>query len=100
MSGEVRVGGLGGPPGEIFVGNNSGGRKEELNKTISQKIREENIRAEIEKEREKEIKDKMNKQIISEDDLKMLLLVFGSRGSTTLLEGVIEKKKKEQRSTQ
>ncbi len=63
--------------------------------STAEKIKEENVKAEIEKEKEKELKDKLKKSVINEDDMKVLLLVFGSRGNTTLLDKVIEKMKKQ-----
>lgn len=94
MSEYVRVDGVGGPPNEYYINNKT---YRENNKNISERIKEENVKAEIEREKEKEIKDRLKKSIISEDDLKMLLLVFGSKGDLTLLEQVVEKKKKESR---
>ncbi|MEN2998945.1 MAG: hypothetical protein ABDH28_07945 [Brevinematia bacterium] len=96
MSEQIRIDEFTGYKGGIFTKENY---KEELKKDVSQKIKEENIKAEMEKEKEKELKDKLKRSIMSEDDLKLLLLVFGSRGSTTLLEKVIEKMKKEQKIT-
>lgn len=94
MSEYVKVDGVGGPPNDYYINNKN---YRDNNKNISERIKEENIKAEIEKEKEKEVKDRLKKSIISEDDLKMLLLVFGSKGNATLLEQVVEKKKKESR---
>lgn len=93
MSNNIRFEGLGGPPENLDIVF----RRKNEEKNVSEKIKEENIRAEVEKElKRKEEQEMIKKSIMSEDDLKVLLLMFGSRGSATLLEKVVEKKKKDQ----
>ncbi|MFN4245320.1 MAG: hypothetical protein ACK4F9_04135 [Brevinematia bacterium] len=69
--------------------------RERIDKRIDEKIKEEEIKAKIEGENEKELREKLKKSVINEDDMRVLLLVFGSRGSTVLLDKVIEKIKKQ-----
>jgi hypothetical protein len=68
----------------------------ELKKDVNQKIREEEKeKIKEEEERRKKVESEIKKYVINEDDMKVLLLMFGSRGNTTLLEQIIEKRKKE-----
>lgn len=69
--------------------------KKQIEETITQKIKEENKRAEEEKQKVKEEVEKAKKSMISEEDLKVLLLMFGSRGGSQLLERIIEERKKQ-----
>ncbi|MGC8766939.1 MAG: hypothetical protein ACP5QP_04495 [Brevinematia bacterium] len=69
--------------------------KQKQDDTIIQRIKEENKRSEEENKKVKEELEKAKKSMISEEDLKLLLLMFGSRGGTQLLETIIEEKKKQ-----
>ncbi|MCX8029212.1 MAG: hypothetical protein N2712_04365 [Brevinematales bacterium] len=93
MSEEVKSVGVSGFSNEKYALD----KMKNVKNSVSQKVKEENIKAEVQKEREKEAKDKLKKSIISEDDLKVLLLVFGSRGSSVLLEKALERIEKEKK---
>lgn len=88
---EIKIEGIASPP-EVFKDREIQKQKDE---TITQKIKEENKKAEEEKQKVKEEIEKAKKSMISEEDLKVLLLVFGSRGNSQLLEKIIEEKKKQ-----
>jgi len=65
--------------------------KEEIKKETEEKLKEE-------EEKKKRAESNLKNYIINEEDMKVLLLMFGSKGNSTLLEQIIEKRKKERHS--
>ncbi len=81
---------------DILDSSSSVEGKNELKKDITQKIKEEEKeKIKEDEEKRKKAETEIKKYIINEDDLKVLLLMFGSRGNASLLEQIIEKRKKE-----